>query len=197
MPPIVKTSCKVVEPEKVGTKIPAKLKPGQIVPMGQIGYEYSFTEYSVESWKMLKANIGPVINDKYIISVAKGCVKEYYADVENSATADVGASVGADLKGVLNMALTGNESGTVRASWKYSKTYVGPPEGSRYITRTYYGAMNFDLCQAMVECIDHYDEYSYSNGHKYLRARDVDTRTYYKTLDKYKKPHGYEHCVDN
>jgi hypothetical protein len=106
-------------------------------------------------------------------------------------TVSISGTVNADVKKLINFSLTQSYSGSI--SWEYNTTdvYKGPPESSKYNSRGFYTAIDYDLYQIKVKRYDVYDEY---NG-----TIKTGTFSYYvntTTYDSVKKPVNLSYSKD-
>ncbi|MCX7904160.1 MAG: hypothetical protein N2486_06580 [Caloramator sp.] len=137
-----------------------------VVPQGEIYEVYDHSYYETYSYSITGYSVGPRCNDKFLLSVAKGQTKTITSDISVSGTVTYGGSVGAEIKKCINLSLQGNVSGTFSYTYSKSTLYSGPPEGSQYNCRNYYGAINYDQYSFTLK---KYDVYKVYNGGIFVR----------------------------
>ncbi|UDK97112.1 hypothetical protein EYB33_12745 [Lysinibacillus sphaericus] len=152
-----------------------------VSPLGVINEVYSYSYYSYGSHSIAAYNVGPISNQKFLVSVARGQTKNISQTVTVSGSVTYEASVEGSLKEVINIGLTGSASGTISYTYSKSESYVGPDAPNT--TRDYYGAIQYDLYNTTVK---KYDVYKVYNGNVQTGTTTYPGKS--TTINNVKKP---------
>lgn len=144
----------VVEPALV-----AKKNNSLIQPFAGDSRVYSHTEYTVGKLQIVNYSVGPVNNQKFIVSVAKGHTNTASSSVTVSGTLQVSGSFNNNVLGLVKTSLNLTATGTVSKTYNTTDVWTGPSESSSYNTRDYYGAIDYDQYNITVVQTDYYKEY--------------------------------------
>jgi hypothetical protein len=121
---------------------------------------YKKTVYAIDKLTASGISVGPIDNQKFIVSVAKG-------HSSGSPSQNVSVTGALYIKGTYNnhvvelvkSALNLSVSGTASKTYTTSDTWTDPPESSAYNSRDYYGGMNYDQYNITIVKYHYYDEY--------------------------------------
>lgn len=121
---------------------------------------YKKTVYAIDKLTAVGISVGPIDNQKFIVSVANG-------HSSGSPSQNVSVTGALFIKGTYNShvielvktALNLSESGTASKTYTASDTWTGPPEESAYNSRDHYGGMNYDQYDITIVKYYYYDEY--------------------------------------
>ena len=177
------------EKMKSGKRAKPKGGPQDAGTYATVYEQYSHSTYTWYTSNITSYNSGPLNNNKFLLSVARGQTKTLTHSVGISGTVSYGVSVGADLKKVINLGLTSSATGTIDYTYNTSTSYSGPD--SPYNTRDYYGAIQYDTHSTQVKKYDVYNQY---NG-----STKTGTNTYYVgivTTNSVKKPKAITYSKD-
>jgi hypothetical protein len=160
----------------------------------------SDTNYDVVGKTLVQANYTPVMNQVFLISVAKGQTQTMSQSktIEHKIETSASVSVNLPLFGKIGLATVGTASGTTTTAYNTTTVYYGPELSSPYNSRKYYTGDVFDLYNVTIH------EYKYT--HKYIDLYDngyfLHTTESYTTEDhgtyneQVKVPHVVEYTVD-
>jgi len=160
-----------------------------VVPMAEPHEEYDHSYYTYDHRAISSYNVGPRINDVFLISVARGNTKTLSSTKTISGTISFTGSVDAKIKSVVSIGVGLTASGTYTKTWSTTQQFSGP--SAPYNSRDYYGAINFDLYSCYVIRYDVYRQY---NGSAY-----TGNRTYNRgitTVSGVKVPKAVEYSKD-
>lgn len=177
--------------EFVDKKLENNKKSKSFSTQGEIYEVYDHSYYVYGSQTLRQYDVGPMTNQTFLISVAKGETLTLSNSVTVSGTVSYSYSVEAGIKSVINTQWTGSASGTISKTWGTTETYTGPSETSPYNSRNYYSAAQYDLYNVTVK---KYDVYKVYNGGIYY-----GTQTYYvgsQTVNDVKKPKIIKYSID-
>lgn len=118
---------------------------------------YSHSKYVYLSSSITSFDVGPRNSDIFLISVAKGASVSLQSNKTVSGSVQFDASVSTPLKTVLNKGLGLSVSGSFSHTFSKTKVYSGPT--GNYNTRSYYGAINYDIRSSTVAVYEVYDVY--------------------------------------
>lgn len=159
----------------ISSEVPAEPEYGQIYEV------YSHSTYYFYSKTITGYSVGPLNNQTFLLSVARGSTKTLSHSITVSGTVSYSATLNAGLSKVINLGLTGNASGTVSYTYNTTTEYKGP--SAPYNSRDYYSGVNFDNYSTEVKKYNVYNTY---NG-----SIKTGTVTYYAgivTTKNVKKP---------
>ncbi|AHV98924.1 hypothetical protein [Paenibacillus sabinae] len=152
---------------------------------------YVKSEYALGALQIAGYNVGPINNQAFLISVARGHTAQRTSSLTITGSLQVQGSFDVNVLKLVKESLQLTASGTVSKTYTTSDTWIGPPEGSPYNTRDYYGAIDYDLYNITVVKYDYYDYYlgSIYEG----RQAEVAGYTY---VNNTKKPKNIEYSRD-
>jgi hypothetical protein len=152
---------------------------------------YVKTEYAVGALTLVGNFVGPINNQKFIVSVAKGHTNQASQTVTVSGSLQVTGSYNQNVLGLIKASLNVQASGSVSKTYNTTDTWTGPEASSPYNSRSYYGAIDYDQYNITITQYDYYDEYL---GSSYLgRVAQVAGYIY---ANNTKKPINIEYSVD-
>lgn len=171
-----------IDQEKVGEIRQGEIRKGDdLSAMGVISEKYVRSYYQFSHAGVTAYNVGPITNQKVLVSVPFGATKTISQTIEVSGTVAFEGSVSAEIKSIVNIGLTSKVSGTVSGTFSTSTVYQGPPKG--YTTATYYGAIDYNRTNVTLKKFDVYDVY---NGT--IKTGTVEYRGADKLVNSVKKP---------
>ena len=132
-------------------------------------YDHSYYKYSHKT--ISDHDVGPRLDDKFLVSVARGETKNLEQNITVHGSISYTNSVDAEIKKLINVGLELTTSGGFSYTWTKGSTYSVPID-AEYNSYSFYGAVNFDTCSCYLE---RYDVYKLYNGSAYIK--DI---TYYK-----------------
>ncbi|MGO4108224.1 hypothetical protein [Paenibacillus sp. YAF4_2] len=154
---------------------------------------YKKTVYAIDKMTSVAISVGPIDNQKFIVSAAKG-------HSSSSPSQNVSVTGALSIKGTYNShvielvkaALNLSASGTASKAYTATDTWTGPPEGSAYNSRDYYGGINYDQYDITIVKYYYYDEYI---GTTFVgTTSEIAGYTY---LTEVLKPKNIVFCIDH
>lgn len=152
---------------------------------------YVKTEYALGALQITGYNVGPINNQKFIVSVAKGHTNQASQSVTVTGSLQVTGTFNSNVLGLIKSSLNLQASGSVSKTYNTTDTWTGPPGSSPYNSRDYYGAIDYDRYNITVTQYDYYDEYL---GNTYL-GRVAQVAGYFY-VDNTLKRKNIEYSVD-
>ncbi|KEO85288.1 hypothetical protein [Tumebacillus flagellatus] len=162
----------------------------------------SGTNYDVVGKTLVQADYTPVMNQNFLISVAKGQTQTLSSSktVEHKIETSLNVSLNTKLFGKISLATLGTSTGTTTTLYNTTTVYTGPELSSPYNSRKYYAGEIFDLYNVTIheynyttEYIDFYD----SNGALLHSGMQTYTSTDHGTYnEQVKVPRPVEYTVD-
>lgn len=143
---------------KEGPRVVKSNGTDDVGTLGVIWEQYTHSTYTYSHHAISAYNVGPLSNNKFLISVATGQTKTMSQSVGISGTVSYEATISGGLKDVINAGLTGSASGTISYTYNTSTSYSGP--SLPYTTRDYYGGIEYDKYTTYVNKRNHYDVYN-------------------------------------
>lgn len=130
-----------------------------IQPFAEERRVYSHTTYSIGTLQIAGYGVGPINNQKFIVSVAKGHTNTASSAVTVTGTLQVSGSINNNVLGLVKSSLNLSATGTVSKYYNTTDVWTGPSETSSYNTRDYYGAIDYDKYNINVVQRDYYNHY--------------------------------------
>ncbi|WP_028609698.1 hypothetical protein [Paenibacillus harenae] len=130
-----------------------------IQPLAEERRVYSHTTYSIGTLQIAGYSVGPINNQKFIVSVAKGHTNTASSSLTVTGTLQVSGSFNNNVLGLVKSSLNLSATGTVSKFYNTTDVWTGPSETSPYNTRDYYGAIDYDKYNINVVQRDYYNHY--------------------------------------
>jgi len=149
-------------------------------------------DYEYTSQSNFVMDVGPLTNQTFLISVAKGktLTKTESTTVSGTLTIAGEAGLQSPIAKVISLKFTGTVSGTVSKTWGTTTSFTGPT--GNFNSRNYYGGIQFDSLRAYVKITGVFQAFDAQGNNRGL-VYDTPANVY---VDGVKVPKAIEWSVD-